>query len=114
QLCRQAADELGPSNVRVNSVCPGLVRTDLVGFITAGGPVLDDYVANTPLGRVGEPDDVAVLVRFLVGPESGWLTGQAINIDGGQSRRRGPDLPSVLDPVYGPDGLRGGAPPAPT
>ena len=107
QLCRQAADELGPSAVRVNSVCPGLIRTDLVEFITAGGAVLDSYMANTPLGRFGETDDVAALVRFLVGPESSWLTGQAINIDGGQSLRRGPDLRSAIEPLFGADGLRG-------
>lgn len=107
QLCRQAADELGPSQVRVNAVCPGLVRTDLVSFITAGGEVLDDYLANTPLGRFGEPEDVAALVRFLVGPESSWMTGQTINLDGGQSLRRGPSLRSVLEPVFGEAGLRG-------
>ncbi|MEO6627546.1 MAG: SDR family oxidoreductase [Aquihabitans sp.] len=107
QLVRQSADELGPSGVRVNSVCPGLIRTDLVSFITDGGPVLDSYLANTPLGRVGEVEDVASLVRFLVGPESSWLTGQAINIDGGQGLRRGPDLSSAIEPLFGADGLRG-------
>lgn len=107
QLCRQAADELGPSGVRVNSVNPGLIDTDLVGFITAGGPVLDSYAENTPLGRVGRPDDVAALVRFLVGDESTWLTGQNITVDGGQSLRRGPSLAAVLEPLFGADGLRG-------
>lgn len=112
QLCRQAADELGPSGVRVNAVCPGLVRTDLVGFITAGGPVLDSYLANTPLGRVGEVADIAELARFLVGPESSWITGQALVIDGGQSLRRGPDLSSAIEPLFGADGLRGVVDPA--
>lgn len=107
QLCRQAADELGASHVRVNSVCPGLIDTDLVGFITAGGPVLDSYRENTPLDRVGRPDDVSALVRFLVGPEATWLTGQNIVIDGGQSLRRGPSLASALEPLFGADGLRG-------
>ena len=111
QLCRQAADELGPSAVRVNSVCPGLIRTDLVEFITAGGEVLESYARNTPLGRVGEVEDVAALVRFLVGPESEWITGQAIQVDGVQSLRRGPDLSSVLEPLFGADGLRGVVPP---
>ncbi len=110
QLCRQAADELGPSDVRVNSVCPGLIDTELVGLITAGGPVLDSYTENTPLGRMGRPDDVAHLVRFLVGPESSWITGQAINVDGGHSLRRGPSLASALEPLFGADGLRGVVP----
>lgn len=110
QLVRQAADELGPSDVRVNSVCPGLIDTELVGLITAGGPVLDSYTENTPLGRMGKPDDVAHLVRFLVGPESSWITGQAINVDGGHSLRRGPSLAAALEPLFGADGLRGVVP----
>lgn len=107
QLCRQAADELGPSQVRVNAICPGLIRTDLVSFITAGGEVLDSYEQNTPLPRIGEPEDVANLARFLVGPESSWITGQCINVDGGHALRRGPSLASVLEPLFGADGLRG-------
>ncbi|HEY4376452.1 MAG TPA: SDR family oxidoreductase, partial [Acidimicrobiales bacterium] len=106
-LCKQSADELGPSGVRVNAVAPGLIRTDLVGFVTEGGAVLDDYVLNTPLGRIGEPEDVAELVRFLVGPESSWLTGQRINIDGGQALRRGPDYRSAFEPMFGADAMRG-------
>lgn len=112
QLCRQAADELGPSDVRVNTVCPGLTDTDLVGFITAGGPVLDSYTENIPLTRIGRPDDVANLVRFLIGPESSWITGQAINVDGGHSLRRGPSLAGAIEPLFGADGLRGVVDPA--
>ena len=93
--------------MRVNSVCPGLIDTDLVEFITSGGPVLDSYRENTPIDRVGTPADIAALVRFLVGPESTWLTGQVISVDGGQGLRRGPSLASVLEPLFGEDGLRG-------
>jgi len=106
-LCKVAADELGASGVRVNSVRPGLVDTDLVAFVTAGGPVLDDYLACMPLARVGTVDDIAALVRFLVGPESTWITGQAINVDGGHSLRRGPDYGPIVEPLYGADALRG-------
>jgi NAD(P)-dependent dehydrogenase (short-subunit alcohol dehydrogenase family) len=109
-LCKLAADELGASNVRVNSVQPGLTRTDLVESITKPGPVLDDYLSCTPLGRIGEVDDVAGLVRFLVGPEASWITGQTIAVDGGHTLRRGPDLSSVLGQVFGDDGLRGVVP----
>ncbi|ONH33380.1 SDR family oxidoreductase [Pseudofrankia asymbiotica] len=106
-LCQLAADELGASGVRVNCVRPGLIRTDLVETIFAMPEVLDDYMRCTPLGRPGEPEDVAGLVRFLVGPESTWLTGQVINIDGGHCLRRGPDFSPLLGSVFGADGLRG-------
>ncbi|WP_072686930.1 SDR family oxidoreductase [Rhodococcus marinonascens] len=106
-LVQLAADELGASNVRVNCIRPGLTRTDLVALITDGGPILEDYLANTPIARVGEVTDIAALAKFLLGPDSTWITGQIINVDGGQMLRRGPDFRSMLEPVYGADGLRG-------
>jgi len=106
-LCMVAADELGASGVRVNTVRPGLTRTELVAPLTAPGPVLDDYNACMPLGRPGEPAEVAAVVRFLLGPESGWVTGQNIGVDGGRTLRRGPDLSPMLAGLFGDDGLRG-------
>ena len=52
-FCRSAADELGADGIRVNSVQPGIVDDELMSFITAGGPLLDDYIEGMPLGRVG-------------------------------------------------------------
>jgi NAD(P)-dependent dehydrogenase (short-subunit alcohol dehydrogenase family) len=89
-LVKVAADELGEHGIRVNAVQPGLVDTDLVGFITAGGKLLDDYLDQMPVARVGTVDDIASVVRFLAGPESTWITGQMIGIDGGHQLRRGP------------------------
>jgi NAD(P)-dependent dehydrogenase (short-subunit alcohol dehydrogenase family) len=106
-LCMVAADELGASGIRVNTVRPGLTRTDLVEAITAPGPVLDDYLACMPLGRVGEPEEVAALVRFLIGPEASWITGENIGVDGGHAIRRGPDMSGLLEGLFGADGLRG-------
>jgi NAD(P)-dependent dehydrogenase (short-subunit alcohol dehydrogenase family) len=106
-LVRVAADELGPSGIRVNSVRPGLVDTELVAGILATGDVLNDYLAQMPIARVGTPDDVAGLVRFLVGPDSTWVTGQTISVDGGHHLRRGPDYTPFAEPVYGADTLRG-------
>ncbi|MDV7356611.1 SDR family oxidoreductase [Rhodococcus oxybenzonivorans] len=106
-LTRLAADELGASHVRVNCIRPGLTRTDLVALITDGGPVLDDYMANTPIARVGEVTDIAALAKFLLGPASTWITGQIINVDGGQMLRRGPDFRSMFEPMFGADALRG-------
>jgi NAD(P)-dependent dehydrogenase (short-subunit alcohol dehydrogenase family) len=111
-LVKVAADELGRSNVRVNAVRPGLVDTELVAGIMATPDVLDSYLTQTPLGRAGDPDEIAELIRFLAGPESAWITGQAISIDGGHSLRRGPDYTPFAEPVYGADALRG-IPPSP-
>jgi NAD(P)-dependent dehydrogenase (short-subunit alcohol dehydrogenase family) len=113
-LVKVAADELGRSNVRVNAVRPGLVDTELVAGIFATDEVLDSYLTQTPLGRSGQPDEVADLIGFLAGPESGWITGQSIGIDGGHSLRRGPDYTPFAEPVYGADALRGVPPPPAT
>jgi NAD(P)-dependent dehydrogenase (short-subunit alcohol dehydrogenase family) len=106
-LCMVAADELGASGIRVNTVRPGLTRTDLVEVITAPGPVLEDYLSCMPIARVGEPEDVAALVRFLIGPEAGWITGQNVGVDGGHAIRRGPDMSGLIEGLFGADGLRG-------
>jgi NAD(P)-dependent dehydrogenase (short-subunit alcohol dehydrogenase family) len=106
-LVRVAADELGPSAIRVNSVQPGLVDTEMVAGIMATDAVLDDYLAQMPIARVGKPDDIAALVRFLAGPESSWITGQTIGVDGGHHLRRGPDYTPFAEPIFGADALRG-------
>ncbi|MBA4025298.1 MAG: short-chain dehydrogenase [Gordonia sp.] len=106
-LVALAADELGASNVRVNGIRPGLTRTELVGMITQDPALSEDYRVSTPLQRVGEVEDVAGLALFLLGEESTWITGQVINVDGGQMLRRGPDFSSMLEPLFGAEGLRG-------
>jgi NAD(P)-dependent dehydrogenase (short-subunit alcohol dehydrogenase family) len=88
-LCRYAAEELGETGVRVNSVQPGIIDDELMSFITAGGPLLDDYLAEMPVSRVGTVEDVAAAVRFLAGPESSWITGEQLAVDGGHHLRRG-------------------------
>ena len=99
-LVRVAADELGPSRVRVNSIRPGIIDNELMSAITQGSPVLDSYLEEIPLGRVGNVDDVGELARFLVGPESSYITGQCISIDGGQSLRKGADYGAFAEPAY--------------
>jgi len=103
QLIRVAADELGPSHVRINSVRPGIIANELMAAITDGGPVLDSYMERIPLGRVGTVEDVAHLVRFLCGPESAWITGQCISVDGGQSLRGGADFSAFAEPAHRDD-----------
>lgn len=99
-VVRVAADELGPARVRVNSVRPGIIANELMAAITAGGPVLDSYLENIPLHRVGTVEDVGALARFLVGPESSWITGQCISVDGGQSLRKGADFSAFAEPGH--------------
>lgn len=106
-LVRLAADELGAFGVRVNGIRPGIVATELVAGIADSGPVLDDYLECMPLPRVGQPEDIAEAVRFLAGPESSWITGQILNIDGGHHLRRGPDYSSVFAPLFGAEALFG-------
>jgi NAD(P)-dependent dehydrogenase (short-subunit alcohol dehydrogenase family) len=96
-LCETAAEELGPLGIRVNAVAPGIIDDELMSFITAGGALLDDYLAQMPLGRVGTVEDVAAAVRFLLGPESSFVTGETLGIDGGHHLRRGADY-SLLFP----------------
>jgi len=106
-LVRMAADELGPSGIRVNAVRPGLTRsgaTDAMFEQGAAAAFLPEY----PLGRLGEPADIAGAVRFLAGDESAWVTGQCIAVDGGNLLRRSPDL-APLPPVG-----KGGAGPTPS
>jgi NAD(P)-dependent dehydrogenase (short-subunit alcohol dehydrogenase family) len=88
-LCMYAAEELGEHGIRVNVVQPGIIDDELMSFITAGGALLDDYLQQMPIARVGAVDDVAAAVRFLVGPESSWITGETLAIDGGHHLRRG-------------------------
>ncbi|MGV0905522.1 SDR family oxidoreductase [Mycobacterium novum] len=106
-LMQLAADELGASWVRVNSIRPGLTRTELVSVVLDTPALAEDYRVSTPLPRVGEVEDVADLALFLLSDAAGYITGQVINVDGGQMLRRGPDFTAMLEPAFGADGLRG-------
>jgi 3-oxoacyl-[acyl-carrier protein] reductase len=81
QLARTLAWELGPRSVTVNSVLPGLTRTDVLATVPA--QVIDDVLARTPLGRLGEPADIAGIVAFLASDAARWVTAQTIHAAGG-------------------------------
>ncbi len=106
-LMQLAADELGASRVRVNSIRPGLTRTELLAPVIDSPEISTDYRINTPLERIGEVGDIANAAIFLLSDASDWITGQLINVDGGQMLRRGPDFSAMLEPIFGADGLRG-------
>jgi NAD(P)-dependent dehydrogenase (short-subunit alcohol dehydrogenase family) len=105
-MMRNAADEYGPVGVRFNSVRPGFIATEIMELIPRDSAVFASYIENTPLGDIGQPEDVADLVRFLVSDESRWITGQEIGIDGGNGLRRGPDFTEFVEPMVGSAGLR--------
>ncbi|MEV8630257.1 SDR family oxidoreductase [Streptosporangium sp. NPDC051023] len=77
------ANELGRRGITVNTVAPGVVRTDLTMGYTSIPEVVAGMEAITALGRLGEPEDVADVVGFLAGPQGRWVTGQTIDVSGG-------------------------------
>lgn len=95
-MMQNAADEYGSANVRFNSVRPGFTSTEIMELIPRDSEIYASYIENTPLASVGEPSDVAGLVAFLLSDEARWITGQAINVDGGHALRRGPDFSSFV------------------
>lgn len=98
RFVRASAFELGSAGIRVNAVRPGLTLPPEREADPALAPMIAVYLAETPLGRVGRPEDVASAVRFLAGPESGWVTGQTFSADGGLDQGKGPD---PMDTMYG-------------
>jgi NAD(P)-dependent dehydrogenase (short-subunit alcohol dehydrogenase family) len=83
QLARNLAVEYGPYGVRVNCIAPGLIRTDFAKALWEDERNLANALSGTPLGRIGEPDDVAGVVAFLACDASRYITGQTLIVDGG-------------------------------
>lgn len=82
-LVRAAAATYAPKGIRVNAVAPGLVRTPMTARLTASEPSEAASTAMHALGRLGEPDDIASAVMFLIDPTNSWVTGQVLGVDGG-------------------------------
>ena len=80
-LTKAMAKELGPSHIRVNCVAPGVIDTDMNGHLTAQD--LAALAEETPLGRIGQPEEVARAICFLEGEEASFITGQVLPVDGG-------------------------------
>jgi len=81
------AVDYGHENIRVNAICPGFVETELTEPVFTQAPdpqaVRRERIAVHPIGRLGQPDDVAGLAVFLASDESAWITGTALPVDGG-------------------------------
>lgn len=83
QLVRNYAVENGQHGIRVNGIAPGLVKTDFARALYENPEAAKAATARTPMGRLGEPDDIAGAAVFLASPAASWMTGQTIVIDGG-------------------------------
>ena len=84
-LMKTVAQELGPRKVRVNAVCPGAIRTDINREAWESEAGRRDILAKVPYGRIGEPEDVARAVLWLVGDDSDYVHGHALYVDGGMT-----------------------------
>ncbi|HWB98011.1 MAG TPA: SDR family NAD(P)-dependent oxidoreductase [Bryobacteraceae bacterium] len=83
-ILHTAANELGPYGIRINAVCPGLIRTRLTERHFSTPEVLRDYFRHIPLGRGGEPEEVGQTSAFLASDLASYITGAALFVDGGQ------------------------------
>ena len=86
-LTRQLAVELGSEQVRVNTICGGLIQTDTLQYLKNADSMKEIADSLTPLGRMGTPEDIANAVYLLTKPEAYWINGQVIVVDGGLSAR---------------------------
>ena len=83
QLARNLAVEFGPDNIRVNCIAPGLIRTDFARALWENPEALAARNAETPLRRIGDPDEIAGAAVYLAAPASSFMTGQTLVVDGG-------------------------------
>jgi 2-hydroxycyclohexanecarboxyl-CoA dehydrogenase len=84
EMTRSLAQAFASHNIRINAVCPGAIYTPLILEVREQDPELCDAEAKeNPLGRIGQPEEVAAVVLFLVSDESSYITGQSISVDGG-------------------------------
>lgn len=99
-LTEVAALELAARRVRVNAVAPGLVVTPLTAPAMDIPGIREEYLANTPLGRSGEPAEIAAAIRFLLSDDAAWITGETLDINGGAHLQRYPDLAGLVEKAF--------------
>jgi NAD(P)-dependent dehydrogenase (short-subunit alcohol dehydrogenase family) len=84
QLTRSTALALAPHGIRVNAIGPGSISTDMMKGVLADKAALNRALSRTPLGRVGEPSEVAAIAAFLASDDASYVTGETIYVDGGR------------------------------
>lgn len=95
-LTKVAALELGRHGIRVNAIGPGLIHTPATAGMRERPGLYDEFIANSPMGRAGDPEDVAGLAVYLASDTSSLMTGQTLYIDGGQSLKKYPELFTIM------------------
>ena len=100
-LVRNCADELGASAIRVNSVCPGLVETEIASGLLGTESVYEDYLKKMPIARHGLVNDIAEAVAYLCSDAASWVTGVSLPVDGGHHLRQGPDVSPFAKMLFG-------------
>ncbi len=83
QLARNLATEFGPHNIRINCIAPGLIRTDFARALWENPDILKRSLTGTPLGRIGEPEEIAGAAVYLASKAGSYMTGQMMVVDGG-------------------------------
>ncbi len=83
-LTKECAREFAAYNIRVNAVCPGVIETEMTAALRSNPAQMEKWLADIPQGRLGQPQDIVGLVLYLCSDAASYLTGQAINIDGGK------------------------------
>ena len=96
QLTRAMALDLAKYRIRVNAVSPGAIRTRMSEALLANPAGLQRFLASIPLGRIGEPDDIAAAALFLASDESAYITGTELVVDGGWTLRAGAGPGGIL------------------
>jgi len=96
-LTRVAAMEMGPRGVRVNTIAPGLVRTNATAGMFAVPEVVRQFEENAPLGRHATPEEIADVATFLASDESAFMSASFVSVDGGGNTGRYPTLPAIFE-----------------
>ncbi len=84
QMTKAMALELAPYGIRVNAIGPGSIKTDMLGSVISDADAMNKIKARTPLGRVGQPDEIAGVAAFLASENASYITGETIYVDGGR------------------------------